>query len=179
MTPKQHKFAQEYLIDLNATQAAIRAGYSAKTAASIGDENLRKPVIAAAIAEAQAVCSERCHITQDMVLKEIWRVAGVDVSAAYNEDGSLKGIHEIPEDTRRALAGLDVLEEFAGSGEDRMLIGHTKKVRVWDKVAALKLVAQHLGMLKDRVEVSGRDGAPIEIIEIVRAFPKGADPDQP
>ncbi len=69
MTPKQKRFVEEYLIDLNATQAAIRAGYSKKTAESIGHENLRKPKIAAAVAERQAARAERVQMDQDWILR--------------------------------------------------------------------------------------------------------------
>jgi phage terminase small subunit len=75
MTPKQTHFVDEYLIDLNATQAAIRAGYSVTTAASIGQENLTKPEIAHAIAEAQAARVTRTRITQDVVLQGLLREA--------------------------------------------------------------------------------------------------------
>ena len=71
LTPKQEAFVSEYLVDLNATQAAIRAGYSEKTAQMIGSENLSKPMVAAAIAAAQAERSERTEITQDYVLTVI------------------------------------------------------------------------------------------------------------
>ena len=71
LTAKQQRFVAEYLIDLNATQAAIRAGYSEKTAYSIGQENLTKPEIAAAVAAAQAERSERTEVTQDYVLTAI------------------------------------------------------------------------------------------------------------
>ncbi len=71
MTPKQKRFVAEYLIDLNATQAAIRAGYSEKTAYSIGQENLKKPEVAEAVIAAQAERSERTEITQDYVLTSI------------------------------------------------------------------------------------------------------------
>ncbi len=71
LTPKQECFVAEYLIDLNATQAAIRAGYSEKTAYSIGQENLKKPEVAEAVIAAQAERSERTEITQDYVLTSI------------------------------------------------------------------------------------------------------------
>lgn len=71
LTQKQQRFVEEYLVDLNATQAAIRAGYSAKTAASIGEENLRKPDIPRAIEEAKKTRSERTAIDQDYVLRAI------------------------------------------------------------------------------------------------------------
>lgn len=71
MTPKQQRFVDEYLIDLNATQAAIRAGYSEKTAGQIGEENLKKPEIAALVQAAMDARSERTEITADYVLQSI------------------------------------------------------------------------------------------------------------
>ena len=71
LTPKQSRFVEEYLVDMNATQAAIRAGYSKKTARQIGDENLSKPVIQKALTEAIQVRSERTQVTQDYVLKRL------------------------------------------------------------------------------------------------------------
>lgn len=78
LTAKQAKFVEEYLVDLNATQAAIRAGYSSDTARAIGCENLTKPDIAEAIASAQQKRSERTEITQDMVLAELWAIASAN-----------------------------------------------------------------------------------------------------
>jgi phage terminase small subunit len=78
LTAKQQRFVEEYLVDLNATQAAIRAGYSARTARQIGDENLSKPDIAAAIAERTAAISEKLGITQEQVLERWWQIATAD-----------------------------------------------------------------------------------------------------
>lgn len=78
LTARQVRFVQEYLIDLNATQAAIRAGYSAKTARQAGAENLSKPVIAGAIEEAQKKVAAGAGITAERVLKEIWNIATAD-----------------------------------------------------------------------------------------------------
>lgn len=75
LTGKQLRFVEEYIIDLNATQAAIRAGYSAKTAGQIGDENLRKPQIASAIEESRKKLAERTEITQEAVLRRWWEIA--------------------------------------------------------------------------------------------------------
>jgi hypothetical protein len=75
LTPKQRRFAEEYLVDLNATQAAIRAGYSAATAGQIGYENLTKPEVQVAVWQAQAARSERVKITQDDVLRGLHREA--------------------------------------------------------------------------------------------------------
>ena len=75
LTPKQQRFVEEYLIDLNATQAAIRAGYSEKTAKSIGQENLTKPDIQKAIQEAQEILSNKTQLTVDMVVNGLLKEA--------------------------------------------------------------------------------------------------------
>lgn len=82
LTPKQKRFVEEYMVDLNATQAAIRAGYSGHTARQIATENLAKPVIADAIAEAQDKTSERTHVTQAMVIAGLLREAQFDGEGA-------------------------------------------------------------------------------------------------
>lgn len=143
LTPKQRRFVDEYLIDLSATQAAIRAGYSQKTAGSIGEENLKKPEIASAIAERMKAREKRTDITQDRVLQELGRLAFLDVRKAFNADGSLKPIHELDDDTAAAVAGMDIAE--IGSGEDT--IGFVKKIKLSDKRGALELVMRHLGMV--------------------------------
>jgi phage terminase small subunit len=92
LTPKQERFVDEYLIDLNATQAAIRAGYSKKTAHVIGPENLGKPAIAAAVARAQADRTERTNITQDYVLESIFSAMERCKQAdSFNATGVFKG----------------------------------------------------------------------------------------
>lgn len=162
LTPKQARFVAEYLVDLNATQAAIRAGYSARTAKSIGQENLTKPDIQAGIAAKQQERAARTGITADRVLQELARIAFFDLRRLYREDGSLKAMHELDDDAAAVLASVEVLEEFEGTGKDRVLIGHTRKAKIPDKVAAIGLAMRHLGMLKDKVEHTGANGGPIE-----------------
>jgi len=92
LTQKQEAFVAEYLVDLNATQAAIRAGYSEKTAQMIGSENLAKPMVAAAVAAAVAKRSERTNITQDYVLALIVDTAErCKMASDYNPNAVLKG----------------------------------------------------------------------------------------
>lgn len=88
MTPKQERFVQEYLIDLNATQAAIRAGYSEKTASAIGHENLSKPEIAESIAAAAMARSERVQIDQEWVLGRLKTVADRCIDEEFNPTGA-------------------------------------------------------------------------------------------
>jgi phage terminase small subunit len=157
ITPKKQLFAQEYLVDLNATKAAERAGYSAKTAYSQGERLLRDVDVKKLIADAMAKRSQSTEITAERVLQELARVAFFDPRRLLNADGSPKPINELDDDTAAVLAGMDISEEYEGSGEGRKFIGYTKKVKVSDKVAALGLAMRHLGMLKDKLEVKNID----------------------
>ena len=161
LNAKQLAFCQEYLIDLNATQAAIRAGYSVKTARQVAAENLTKPDIQTEVSRLIDERAARNKIDADTVLGELLRIARADIGQAFNPDGSLKSMADMPEEIRRAIAGVDVFEEFAGRGEDREQIGFTKKVRFWDKVKALEMLGRHLRMFSDRVELTGKDGGPL------------------
>ena len=154
LTTRQELFVLEYLKDLNATQAAIRAGYSQDTAGSIGSENLQKPEISAAIAEAAAKRLQRVQIEADFVLKELYGLSNVDPAAAYDEDGNLKPIHDIPIAVRKAIASIEVEEIFEGRGNDRKLVGHVRKVRFWPKDRALEMLARHKALFNDKVNVN-------------------------
>jgi phage terminase small subunit len=163
MTPKQQRFVEEYLIDLNATKAAERAGYSAKTANEQGARLLANVSVRSAIEDAKAARSERTHITQDRVLQELARIAFFDLRKLYREDGALKAMHELDDDAAAVLAGVDVVEMAGGmkvevDGEMQHVPMYTKKTKIPDKVAALGLAMRHLGMLKDKLEHTGKDG---------------------
>lgn len=149
LTPKMRLFALEYLVDLNATQAAIRAGYSAKTAGAIGAENLKKPAIAALIQAAQAKREQKLELTADTILRELLRLATVDIGGAFNDAGELLPIKQIPEDVRRALAGVDVEEVWTGRGDEREQTGQVRKVKFWDKPRALELLGKHLKLFTE------------------------------
>lgn len=151
LTPKQERFVSEYLCDLNATQAAIRAGYRKKAAYATGAENLRKPEVAEAIEKAKKVIAARVTITQDEVLREYKRIAFFDPAKLFDEEGNPVRIDQLDEDTRRAIAGLDVQEMYAES----VNTGRIKKYKIASKLGALDSLAKHLGLLKDTVEHSG------------------------
>lgn len=121
LTPKQERFVAEYLIDLNATQAAIRTGYSAKTAASQGARLLKQGGVARAVQAAQQARAVRTEITQDRVLQELARIAFFDIRRLYRADGSMKDPCELDADTAAALASIEVKEELErGGGEDAL-----------------------------------------------------------
>lgn len=153
MTPKQSRFVAEYLIDGNATQAAIRAGYSAKTAYSIGEENLRKPEIAAAVKAEHEKLLAKTGITAERVLQEMGRLAFSDVSRLFTADGALKPLSQLTPEDSACIAGLEVIIKNAEAGD-----GHTDKVhkiKVWDKSKNLEMLAKHLGLFVEKVEHSG------------------------
>ncbi|HSW65267.1 MAG TPA: terminase small subunit [Dissulfurispiraceae bacterium] len=150
LTAKQKVFVQEYLVDLNATQAAIRAGYSQRTAGWIGPQLLGKTHIAEAVQGAMAKREERTEITQDRVLKEYAKLAFLDPRRFYNDDGQLLQVHELPEDVAAALSSMEVVTERAGELELAV-----RKIKFSDKKAALDSIARHLGMFKDKTELTG------------------------
>jgi phage terminase small subunit len=157
LTPKQQRFVEEYLVDLNATAAAERAGYSKKTAYSIGQENLNKPEIAAAVAAALAERTERTRIDADYVLKRLVEIDQMDVLDIMDDGMRLKPVPAWPPVWRRYLSGFDVAEMFDGRGDDRELVGILKKIKWPDKVRNLELLGKHVGVqaFKDKVEHSG------------------------
>jgi len=176
LTAKQSRFVAEYLIDLNATQAATRAGYSVKTANEQGARLLANVSVRSAVDLAMRARERRTEITQDRVLQELARIAFFDLRKLYREDGSLKAIHELDDDAAAVLAGVDVVEtkgNAAIGGDDgiRHIPEYVKKAKVFDKNTALTLAMRHLGMLKDKTELSGPDGGPVDMnwsIEFVK-----------
>lgn len=108
LNEKQARFVAEYMIDLNATQAATRAGYSAKTAYAIGHELLKKPEIQAALTAAMDDRSERTQITADRVLEELARIGFADIRKLFDEDGSLRDVADMDPDTVAAIASIEL-----------------------------------------------------------------------
>lgn len=166
LTPRQARFAEEYLVDLNATQAAIRAGYSKKTAQEQGSRLLSNVIVSAAIQAAKAARSKRTEITQDMVLRELAKIGFSDirkvikwgettVRADVDDDGkeverpyhgiALIDSNEIDDDTAAAIA--EVSEGREGL-----------RVKLHDKKSALVDIGRHLGMFNDKLDLtSGGD----------------------
>ena len=167
LTARRQRFVEEYLIDLNATQAATRAGYSPKTANEQGARLLANVSVRSALANAMNARERRTHITQDRVLQELSRIAFFDIRRLYNTDGSLKAIHTLDDEAAAVLAAVDVVEMQGGAKVDAdggslsYIPMYTKKAKVFDKGTALTLAMRHLGMLQDKTELTGKDGAPL------------------
>ena len=149
MTKKQKRFVEEYLIDLNATQAAIRAGYSPDTARSIGNENLTKPDIKAAVDKAEAERSKRTGINQDRVIQEIAKLAFLNSTDVIDMDkATVKG--EANRDDTACIAAVRVKNIPTADG----LITE-REVKTYDKLKALELLGKHLGMFTDKMKLDG------------------------
>jgi phage terminase small subunit len=154
----QQRFVDEYLLDLNASAAAGRAGLKGKRLDQAGYALLRKAEVQAAVQALQAKRSERTAITADVVLGELLRIARSDLGAAFDDNGQLKPLKEIPEDVRRAIASVETetrQEVVAGSDDEAERIT-VRKIKFWDKTRSLELLARHLGLLKDKLEVTGK-----------------------
>ena len=160
-TPKQSAFVEEFAIDMNATQAAIRAGYSAKTAKEQATRLLSNVNIAAEIARGRAERSERTGISADRVLQELARIAFFDVRKALNPDGTMKPLSELDDDTAAAIAGLELSEIRDSEGSP---IGVLKKLKFCEKLGALDKLARHLGLLQDKLKISGDAENPLMML---------------
>lgn len=150
LSPKQQLFALEYMTDLNATQAYLRAfpGVKASTAKVQGCRLLTNPNLLDFIAGERAKTASKLEITRERILLEAARLALFDPRKLFAKDGAPLSITELDDDTAAAIAGLEVLEEFEGSGDDKRLIGHVKKYKVADKNSALDKLMKHLGMFE-------------------------------
>lgn len=151
LTAKQKRFVDEYLVDLNATAAAKRAGYSAKTAYSIGEENLRKPEIAEVVAARQSKIAQKLEITQERIAAELAKIGFADVRRLFDDGGKMKKLTDLDDQAAACISSIDLSD------------GDVAKVRLWDKRAALVDLGKHLGMFKERVSVESPDGGPLEI----------------
>lgn len=148
LTDKQECFCQEYLIDLNATQAAIRVDYSEKTATEQGSRLLTNVNVQERISELKKERSERIKIEVDRVLKEIARVAFADPRELYDEGGRLKDICELDDDTAAIVSGVDIQTTHYGGQTEKDV--ETKKIRMWNKIQALELAGRHLVLFTDK-----------------------------
>jgi phage terminase small subunit len=157
---KQENFCQEYLVDLNGTQAAIRAGYSPFTAGEQACELLKKPNVRARIDALMAARSMRTEITADVVIRELARIALVNPLDLINSrDATVSDDATV--DQKAAIQSVKVRRKPTEFGDEV-----EREVKLNDKVKALELLGKHLGMYTDKKELSGPGGAaiPLEIV---------------
>lgn len=150
LTPRQKRFAEEYVIDLNGEAAAKRAGFSAKSANQQAVHLKNIPHVAEYIHQLQSKKFQALKIDAENVLRRILQIAEADIAEAYDDRGYLKPIKDIPENVRLCISAVKVYEEFEGQGRDREQIGEVREVKFWNKVDALHMLAKHLKLLDDR-----------------------------
>ncbi len=172
LTKKQALFVEEYMKDLNASQAALRAGYSKKTAGRIGQQNLQKVVIQKEIQRLRNTVTLRNNVTIDKVLTEEHCIAHLDPAHLFDKSGKIKKIHEMPEAVRRAISAVKVKTKVLPNG-DRF---QTIEVKLWDKGRSLERLGKYLGMYDQQKADSGSFDVLVGNIHemIVRKHP---DPD--
>lgn len=161
LTRKQSLFVQEYLVDLNATQAAIRAGYKANTAAATGYENLQKPQIAKKLAEAKAKRMARVELTADDVLRELRLLVMSDVrDFEVDARGELTLRAGAPDEAWRAVSSVKHKIRTDANGDTTREI----EFKLWDKNSALEKVAKHIRFYPpEKVELTGDAGGPVRV----------------
>lgn len=137
LTPKQERFVEEYLVDLNGTQAAIRSGYSPATANRIAAELLSKPDIQEEVRKAKLALSERAQVTQEQVLEELCAVAFFDIQTLFDERGNPLPLWQLPPRARAGISGISIIE---GTGPKATTI----RIKIHDKVRALEVLLKHL-----------------------------------
>ena len=147
LTEKQQRFVDEYLIDLNATQAAIRAGYSVKTANEHGSQNLAKLSIQQAIAEQMAERSKRTGVNQDRVVLELARIAFVKMTDLVDSHGRIKD--DAVEDDLACIESVKYKSSESDTGSSI-----EREVKISPKLKALELLGKHLGMWNDKLDVN-------------------------
>ncbi|MEJ0027259.1 MAG: terminase small subunit [Rhizomicrobium sp.] len=149
LTPKQQCFVDEYLVSFNGTQAAIKAGYSVKTARAIASENSRKPAIAAAIARRSQALSNRAARYREQFVAEAARIAFADPSGIRGPDGEIRNPDDWPAETWDAIQSVRYSEKLS-SGCKPKRVSYRADIRMKDKLKALDILARYLGMYETK-----------------------------
>ena len=147
LTDKQERFCKEYVIDLNGTKAAIRAGYSEKSAKEEASRLLTNANIEARVKELQSGIGERLEITADMVVKELWALGVYNVKDFVKDDNTIAQLANLERDTVKPVTGIKVTEKtvhFDGGEETTV----TTELKLADKRAALVDVGRHIGLFE-------------------------------
>lgn len=153
LTPKRQRFVDEYLVDCNATAAAVRAGYALTSANTHAPKLMEVPAVAEAIAKGMEGRAARVQVTQDFVLGELKVLAESDISNyTVDEYGNLALVEGAPLSAWRAVSGIKRRVRVDKDGGKTYEV----EVKLWDKPGSIKLVAQHLGMLTDKLDITSK-----------------------
>jgi len=144
LTNKQERFCQEYMVDLNATQSAIRAGYSEKTAQVISTENLSKPIVAERIAELKQKVSERTEICVDKLITELKNFAYSDITETLML--SAEELKELNPEVRRLISGFKRTTRTTISEDGKRTVDEVIELKFIDKLKAIDMINRHIGL---------------------------------
>lgn len=164
ITDKQEIFCKEYIVDFNATQAAIRAGYSKDSARVNASRMLTNANIQNRIRNLVEGRNNRTQITADDVLKNLYQMATLDISDVINDDGTIKAVSQWPKEWRVAVSGIDVSEQTIG---DELLSTFIKKIKGVDKVKIWELIGKHVDVKAWEDKISGDFTATLTSVNIV------------
>ena len=151
LTPAERRFVGEYLVDFNATAALMRCGWAPHSADKHAVHYLRKPHVRAAIEKGIKRMEAHTVVSATRILEEVLRIATADPRRAMREDGTMKQLQELDEDTARAVASLEVVTK-PGRGDEPPTITH--KLKFWDKGKATDTLLKSMGKLLDGVQVN-------------------------
>lgn len=151
LNEKQKRFCEEYLIDLNATQAAIRAGYSVKTANEQGSQLLAKLSVQEEISAKMAERSKRTGVNQDRIVQELARLAFCNLTDVVDRDGKIRD--SATEDDLACIESMKVKKTSIGNGEN-ISDSEEREVKIYSKLKALELLGKHLGMWRDKQDIN-------------------------
>lgn len=168
LTPKQKRFVEEYLIDLNAKQAAIRTGYSPKTAEVQASRLLRNAHVSAAVAAGQKRLADKAEVTAERVIAELAKIgfANMQDYMRVGHDGDpVLDFSKLSREQAAALVECTVEDFKDGRGEDARDVRRVR-FKLGDKLGALEKLGKHLGLFRERVELTGKDGAAIETKDV-------------
>jgi phage terminase small subunit len=168
LSPQQRLFANEYLVDHNAQEAAIRAGYSKRSAAQLGSQLLKMPKIKALIAKEQEKRGRRTEATADRVLAELACLGFSDIRRLFTDKGALKPVTELDDITAASISSIEVVAKPGGVDADgNTEIEHVHKIKLWDKNSALANMAKHFNMFLEHEQAGAPNIADREVNIII------------
>ena len=162
-------FVREYVKDFNGARAAIAAGYSKNGAKVRSSVLLTKGNVQAMVKEALDKRNEKVELTAEWIIRQLMLVAGTDLKKAFDEEGRLLPIHEMPDDVAKTISSIEVETDTAkyknaeDGEEGNISVGVTTKIKRYDKVRALELLGRHKGIFKDKLELTGKGGGPVVV----------------
>lgn len=172
LNERQKRFCVEYLKDLNASQAAKRAGYVNKGYHVQALRMLQNPTIHKYLSEEFTKIKNKAEVDVEFVLRELLQIANCDIGEAFRPDGSLKPIHQIPTPVRKCIAGFEneeifeMVETTEKGRKVREWVGTLRKVKFWPKDRGLEMLGKYLAMFTEKHEMSGPGGQPLPAVTV-------------